>query len=110
MTNDSEFLYLFADGVEIGSTYVYGYSSVWNDDSYLIVGSSGDAVFSGLIDEVRISSVARYTADFTPEDRFTVDSDTLALWHFDEGTGTTATDEVSGLVGTLSGGAAFELR
>ncbi len=43
--------------------------------------------FHGLIDELRISSKVRYTADFTPELRFEPDDDTVALYHFDEGTG-----------------------
>ncbi len=43
--------------------------------------------FEGLIDELRISRKARYTADFTPELRFEPDDDTVALYHFDEGTG-----------------------
>ncbi|MDA8395254.1 MAG: hypothetical protein M0T72_08460 [Candidatus Dormibacteraeota bacterium] len=37
------------------------------------------------IDEFRISSVARYTQNFTPAlVPFTTDADTLVLWHFDE--------------------------
>ncbi len=39
------------------------------------------------IDEVRISGVARYVADFTPDAVFTPDADTLALYHLDEGGG-----------------------
>ena len=41
----------------------------------------------GVIDEVRISKVARYDKDFTPAKRFEPDKDTIALYHFDEGTG-----------------------
>ncbi|MBI2481461.1 MAG: hypothetical protein HYV60_23325 [Planctomycetia bacterium] len=41
----------------------------------------------GVIDEVRISAVPRYTKDFTPIDRFEPDEHTLALYHFDEGRG-----------------------
>ena len=43
--------------------------------------------FAGTIDELRISKVARYTNDFTPQSRFEPDADTMALYHFDEGTG-----------------------
>jgi hypothetical protein len=43
--------------------------------------------FNGVIDEVRISKVARYDKDFTPAKRFEPDADTLALYHFDEGQG-----------------------
>jgi hypothetical protein len=43
--------------------------------------------FQGVIDEVRISKVARYDKDFTPDKRFEPDKDTLALYHCDEGRG-----------------------
>lgn len=46
----------------------------------------------GLIDEVRISKIARYDKDFTPVKRFEADDDTMALYHFDEGDGTIARD------------------
>ena len=46
----------------------------------------------GLIDEVRISKLARYAEDFTPANRFEPDEDTWALYHFDEGSGTIARD------------------
>ncbi len=49
-------------------------------------------VFNGMIDEVRISKVARYDKDFTPDVRFTSDKDTLALYHFDEGQGSELND------------------
>ena len=41
--------------------------------------------FQGLVDEVRISKVARYDQDFTPARRFAPDADTIALFHCDEG-------------------------
>ncbi len=43
--------------------------------------------FSGQIQEVRLSKTARYDKDFTPAQRFEPDADTLALYHFDEGSG-----------------------
>ena len=43
--------------------------------------------FHGIIDEVRISNIARYTEDFTPQRRFEPDEHTMALYHFDEGSG-----------------------
>ena len=36
-------------------------------------------------------------ADIVPEARFAADDSTSALWHFDEGTGNVALDEVDGL-------------
>jgi hypothetical protein len=47
---------------------------------------------SGSLDEVRVSKVARYTADFTPSERFESDADTLALYHFEEGAGDVLND------------------
>ncbi len=47
----------------------------------------GEFQFDGWIAETRISSVARYDADFIPTKRFEPDSHTLALYHFDEGLG-----------------------
>ena len=43
--------------------------------------------FRGLIDDVRISRVARYDKDFVPAERFENDENTLALYHFDSGQG-----------------------
>ena len=51
------------------------------------------AHFSGLIDEIRISKIARYTTDFTPaKPASSPTADTLALYHFDEGAGDVLTD------------------
>ena len=44
-------------------------------------------VFHGLIDEVRISNVARYSESYKSQKRLTTDEHTLALFHFDEGEG-----------------------
>src|SRR5690606_27647769 len=51
--------------------------------------------FHGLIDEVRISKSARYTTDFEPKNRLELDGDTLALYHFDEGSGDILRDSSS---------------
>ena len=55
-------------------------------------GPDGGLCFPGLIDEVRISDVARYTKDYRPAERFEPDDATLALYHFDEGNGTVLKD------------------
>ena len=61
--------------------------------------------FRGQIDEVRFSAVDRYQTDFElPTEPFTEDPFTIALWHFDEGSGTTAVDATgNGFTGTLGG-------
>ena len=49
----------------------------------------------GRADELRVSDVVRYTQDFVPQPRHESDGSTVALWHFDEGTGTAVTDSSS---------------
>jgi len=50
----------------------------------------GARAFEGIIDEVRISNVARTTFDLTSAP--SLDGNTVALWHFDEGTGDVVDD------------------
>jgi len=59
--------------------------------------------FEGLIDEVRISDVARYRTSFTVADvPFAPDPYTVALFHLDEGSGQSVSDSSRhGFVGTL---------
>ena len=55
--------------------------------------------FAGYIDEVRISTVARYNIakrGFTPRKKFENDAQTVALWHFDEPMGTREFSDTSG--------------
>ncbi|HXJ21189.1 MAG TPA: LamG-like jellyroll fold domain-containing protein [Polyangia bacterium] len=62
----------------------------------------------GYLDEVRLSSNVRYTTAFTPANTLTPDASTLALYHLDEGSGTTAADaSPAANTATLSGGATF---
>ncbi len=62
----------------------------------------------GTIDEVRISTVPRYNGPFVPPVRFEPDPDTWGLWHFDEGEGSVAHDEVAGRNFSLNGGFFWE--
>lgn len=52
-------------------------------------GGDTHSIYKGLIDEIRISKVIRYTeAGFPlPKSAFTPDADTVALYHFDEAIG-----------------------
>ena len=62
--------------------------------------------FTGYIDEVRISTVARYDVnkkDFMPDDKFKDDAKTVALWHFDEPGGTQQFSDASGNAHHLEG-------
>jgi hypothetical protein len=62
--------------------------------------------FNGGVDEVRLSRGARYLGDFVrPSAPLAVDSDTVALWHLDDGPGQTALDATgahSGWLGAMS--------
>ncbi|MCL5030254.1 MAG: T9SS type A sorting domain-containing protein [Bacteroidetes bacterium] len=49
--------------------------------------------YNGLIDGIKISNIERYNSDFLPPLDFQNDSNTLALWKFNEGVGTVANDE-----------------
>ena len=56
------------------------------------------------IDNLRISNTARYTSNFTPATSFTSDSNTVALYRFNTGSGTTVSDNSShGYTGILQG-------
>jgi len=79
-------------------------------DPYLVIGAgkfdlgSAFPAFSGWLDEMRVSNTLRYSANFSlPTAPFSPDANTLALYHFDEGTGTTL-DDVSGFPGGPSNG------
>ncbi len=51
--------------------------------------------FKGQLDELRVSKTARFANAFKPVRFYKADSNTIALWHFDEGQGTVAGDSSS---------------
>ena len=62
--------------------------------------------FTGYMDEVRISTIARYDVEkkgFMPDSKFKNDAKTAALWHFDEPGGTREFSDVSGNAYHLEG-------
>lgn len=63
------------------------------------------SAFIGAIDEIRLSSAARYSgSSFVPPRHLEADADTVAAWLFDEGAGTTTADSSGhGYDGTISG-------
>ncbi|MBN2359433.1 MAG: LamG domain-containing protein, partial [Deltaproteobacteria bacterium] len=90
--------------------FVNGYLSASNDCGAQTISTTGQALrvgartvspysyFAGTIDEVRISAVARYQANFVvPAAPFADDQDTRLLLHFDEGSGQSV-DDASGNV------------
>jgi hypothetical protein len=85
---DGNDLRLYQDGKLVSNSTATFAAASKNSPSFVTIGFSGGGThFAGVIDEVRISKVVRYTSEFTPAVRFTPDKDTLALYHCDEGTG-----------------------
>ena len=57
----------------------------------------------GEVDGLRISDTVRYTSNFTPDVQMESDQDTLLLWNFTEGSGTSVEDgSGNGYTGTVS--------
>jgi hypothetical protein len=84
--------FLYINGIQVGHGAYYPSSPA---PVPLRIGavSDGQPGFSGMIDEIRISRTRRYDGDFAvPHAPFVVDADTIALWHFSEGSGTTTAD------------------
>lgn len=97
---------LFVDGVEEGTPRTIGTAWLLGDRYVLGANTIGHPssfpAFLGTIDEVRISSVVRYSSNFTrPTGPFTADADTVHLLHLDDGSGQTATNSGTGSDGTL---------
>lgn len=92
---------LYVDGTEGASASIGGtlrFANSW------IASQGGAGPFAGTIDEVRVSSAAQYTGTFTPSCNLGADTNTVAYWKCDEGTGTTAHDSSgNGNDGTLQG-------
>ncbi|GIW02833.1 MAG: hypothetical protein KatS3mg058_4236 [Roseiflexus sp.] len=77
-----------------------------NSDPFLVFGAekhdAGAAypAYIGLLDDIRISNGVRYTGAFTrPTAPHAVDGQTVALYRFDEGSGTTISDATGGSPG-----------
>jgi hypothetical protein len=92
---------IFAD--EKARLYLDGVQAGFDDGSLgssagtiLRMGCDGTDSLNGVVEEVRVSSIERYTEDFEPDiAAFEKDKDTWALFHFDEGKGEESLDEVS---------------
>ena len=87
---------IFVDG-HLASTESHAASIEATDKPVVIGLSTGldgeiTGYTSGKLDEVRVSSVIRYTESFTPARRHEPDVFTVALWHFDEGEGAAIVD------------------
>ncbi len=92
LSNDGTGLKLWVNGTQAGATYVSAIAL--GTSQPLSIGSdpADNYAFNGYVDEVRVSSAARYTSTFTsPTTAFTNDNSTVLLIHSD----TTIADDVS---------------
>jgi hypothetical protein len=100
-----------ANGPSGDMSYPNGQTSSYPNDPYLVIGAEKHDVgvgtypsFSGWIDDVRISNVIRYAAGFSrPTQAFATDANTVALYHFDEGSGDVINDGSGALGGPSNG-------
>ncbi len=68
-----------------GGRYIAGVSPPRAVSGTLTIGANSDTtqMFHGLLDEIRISSGARYNVNFSPAIQFESDSTAAGLWRFD---------------------------
>ena len=92
VTWDGSQVYLWIDGQAEGSMLAAPFG---RSDMFLELGKRsniGDTYWPGVLDEVRISNVARYTANFVPLTNLGTDGNTVVYYKFNEGTGTVVAD------------------
>lgn len=95
---DASNMRVFINGA-VGATTALASANTGNPAISMGIGNSfvgSTTPFHGLIQELRISNTARYTAAFTPSQvPFIPDTNTLGLFHMSEGSGVTAFDSSS---------------
>jgi hypothetical protein len=103
-----------ADGPDGDLRYTDGRTTSYPKDPFLVLGAekhdagSEFPSYNGLIDELRVSNVLRYDANFSaPTGPFSTDSNTVGLYHFDEGFGDTLNDDSSAAGGPSQGGRSY---
>jgi len=107
-TYDGTTMRLFVNGVLDGSLAVSGVQAP-DSTALFWIGRWNELnpyPFNGIIEEVRWSKTARYTATYTPAVApFTADANTLGLWHLDSLADANSTPDSSpnNLTGTLRG-------
>lgn len=97
---------IFLDGVLSGGTATLSGGNTGNPGALPNIGNAGGArAFPGVISELRISDIARNTANYTPDAApFVTDANTVGLYHMYEGSGTIIADSSSqSNTGTLAG-------
>jgi hypothetical protein len=94
---DGRYLHYYINGAWQGRRFAEPHEGLQWKMTAVHLGCDSDQrrLFQGVIDQVRISRVARYSRSFTPVTSLTSDVTTLAMYDFHEGQGETLTD-VSG--------------
>lgn len=91
------------------STLFVGATARYEGDFDEALGTRYWPPIDGFIADVRLSNTERYSSDFEPETRLSVDASTLALWHLDEGEGAAAVDSGKSQLAGAIHGARWEL-
>jgi len=111
VTRDDKTLRWWVDGNGLPGNVTTNIQSLSNE-SPLWLGCSafGGQAWDGSLDDIRISSFARYSKKFTPPGRHSRDAATVALWHADDDPGGDLLLDVTGQShnGTLSGAVSLE--
>ena len=97
----------YVDGIVAGSGSLSQPNGAAAADLYIGEDSAGLAgqTWDGLIDDLRLSAVARYALEFIPDTSLEPDGDTIAMWSFEEGSGTAVNDiTLNGHDGLMAGG------
>lgn len=82
---------LYEDGVLVAIDNKVGDCQIVTEP--LFIGKNvSDAYLNAYLSKARISNTVRYTSNFTPSFSFENDAHTVALYNFDEGTGSTLSD------------------
>ncbi len=106
-TRFSNYIHLYVDGNDVTATVGNGHSFVTRSTSlYIGKNALSSTYFNGSIDELRIVSRALTISDLHTSRNdvpYTSSTSVAALFHFDEGIGSTTLNEASGNNGNLVG-------
>ncbi len=104
-------LKLYVNGVDVTTSGGYSNhampSSSSSDNYYIGQKGNGASYFGGYIDEVRLKNTVENIANLhshSYDNQYTSDANTAALFHFNEGSGTTTVNEASSSNATLNNG------
>lgn len=103
---DGANVYSFLNGTQVAAALALSGGTTGTDVLPLVMGNRNpnDKAWNGLIQEIRYSNNARYTANFTPQTtQFVNDANTIVLIHADEGSGTPVDSSSNALTVTLAG-------